>query len=74
MILSDKPFAVQAGLLEEAAKATEGFSGRGLAKLMASVQAAGYATRDATLTPEIFRNVVKNKVKQHHAKLALDTQ
>lgn len=44
---------VQAKLVAEAAQRTEGFSGRELAKLMASVQAAAYGTPNATLTEEV---------------------
>jgi len=62
----------QAALIRRAAQQTEGFSGRELAKLMAAVQAAAYATRDATLTPDIFSRVVSSKVRQHAAKVALD--
>lgn len=39
--------------------------GRELAKFMASVQAAVYGTRDATLTPELFSQVLKFKVGEH---------
>lgn len=56
---------LQVTLLREAADQTQGFSGRELAKLMASVQSAAYATPNATLTPEIFRSVVQSKLKQH---------
>lgn len=37
----------------EAARRTEGFSGRELAKLMASVQAAAYGTPNAKLSEEV---------------------
>lgn len=62
---------LQATLLREAAQLTEGFSGRELAKLMASVQSAAYATPTATLTPELFRGVVQTKLEQHEMRLAL---
>lgn len=39
--------------------------GRELAKFMASVQAAVYGTRDATLTPELFMQVLKFKIQEH---------
>ncbi len=42
-------------LLQEAAAKMEGFSGREIAKFMASVQAAVYGSAAAVLTPEIFK-------------------
>jgi hypothetical protein len=45
--------------IEAAAQATEGFSGRELAKMVASIQTAVYGTSQAVLTPEIFHNVVQ---------------
>lgn len=51
--------AVDAGvsqaLLDDAARQMEGFSGREIAKFMASVQAAVYGSAQAVLTPEIFK-------------------
>lgn len=44
---------VQGKLVAEAARQTAGFSGRELAKLMASVQAAAYGTPNAKLTEEV---------------------
>ncbi|KAK9814443.1 hypothetical protein WJX72_006002 [[Myrmecia] bisecta] len=52
-------------LIQEAAEATEGFSGRELAKMVASMQAAVYGSRDAVFTPEIMRSVVQVKVREH---------
>jgi ATPase family AAA domain-containing protein 3A/B len=46
---------VDESLLDEAARAMEGFSGREIAKFMASVQAGVYGSAQATLTPELFR-------------------
>lgn len=40
--------------------------GRELAKFMASVQAAVYGTRDATLTGDLFKTILQFKVKEHH--------
>lgn len=42
-------------LLQSAAARMEGFSGREIAKLMASVQAAVYGSATTVLTPEIFK-------------------
>jgi hypothetical protein len=39
----------------------QGFSGRELAKLIASVQAAVYGSHEAVLTPEMFLGVVDVK-------------
>jgi ATPase family AAA domain-containing protein 3A/B len=52
-------------LLWKAAKKTDGFSGRELAKFMASVQAAVYGSHEAELTPAIFENVLKLKLTEH---------
>ncbi|GIL58833.1 hypothetical protein Vafri_13806 [Volvox africanus] len=52
-------------LLAEAAKATEGFSGRELAKLLAAVQAAVYGAPQPVLTSEIWRTVLQRKLHEH---------
>ncbi|KAG2318263.1 hypothetical protein Bca52824_021385 [Brassica carinata] len=52
-------------LLKEAAAKTEGFSGREIAKLMASVQAAVYGSEDCVLDSVLFREVVDYKVAEH---------
>ena len=46
-------WGVQGKLVAEAARQTEGFSGRELAKLTASVQAAAYGTPNAKLSEEV---------------------
>lgn len=46
---------VDDALLSSAAAAMEGFSGREIAKFMASVQAAVYGSPQPVLTPEIFK-------------------
>ncbi|KAG2701156.1 hypothetical protein I3760_06G031200 [Carya illinoinensis] len=60
--------------LREAAAKTEGFSGREIAKLMASVQAAVYGSENCVLDPSLFREVVDYKVAEHQqrSKLAAD--
>ncbi|KAL3651215.1 hypothetical protein CASFOL_004217 [Castilleja foliolosa] len=60
-------------IIKEAAAKTEGFSGREIAKLMASVQAAVYGSEDCALDPSLFREVVDYKVAEHEQrkKLAL---
>ncbi|KAM7273187.1 hypothetical protein ACFE04_027851 [Oxalis oulophora] len=52
-------------IIKEAAAKTEGFSGREIAKLMASVQAAVYGSKNCSLDPELFREVVDYKVAEH---------
>ncbi|XP_052198609.1 uncharacterized protein LOC127805842 [Diospyros lotus] len=52
-------------LLREAAAKTEGFSGREIAKLMASVQAAVYGSKNCVLDPTLFCEVIDYKVAEH---------
>ncbi|KAE8794187.1 ATPase family AAA domain-containing protein 3C-like [Hordeum vulgare] len=52
-------------LIREAAAKTDGFSGREIAKLMASVQAAVYGSTECELTPGLFREVVDYKAAEH---------
>jgi len=63
-------------LLREAAAKTDGFSGREIAKLMASVQAAVYGSKECELNPDLFREVVDYKVAEHQQrrKLAADAE
>ncbi|VVA96285.1 unnamed protein product [Arabis nemorensis] len=58
-------------LLKEAAGKTEGFSGREIAKLMASVQAAVYGSEDCVLDSTLFREVVEYKVAEHQQRRKL---
>ncbi|CAN7003301.1 unnamed protein product [Brassica rapa subsp. trilocularis] len=58
-------------LLEEAAAKTDGFSGREIAKLMASVQAAVYGSEDCVLDSVLFREVVDYKVAEHQQRRKL---
>ncbi|XP_051136818.1 uncharacterized protein LOC127255359 isoform X1 [Andrographis paniculata] len=58
-------------ILKEAAAKTEGFSGREIAKLMASVQAAVYGSEDCVLDPNLFREVVDYKVAEHQQRKKL---
>ncbi|KAF0934703.1 hypothetical protein E2562_026448 [Oryza meyeriana var. granulata] len=58
-------------LIREAAAKTEGFSGREIAKLMASVQAAVYGSKECVLTPGLFREVVDYKVAEHQQRRRL---
>lgn len=54
-----------------AAAATEGFSGRELAKLVAAAQAAAYGSPSATLTRAKWEEVVAEKVAEHAARRAM---
>ncbi|CAM8985046.1 unnamed protein product [Rhodiola kirilowii] len=58
-------------ILKEAAAKTEGFSGREIAKLMASVQAACYGSDDCVLDANLFREVVDYKVAEHQQRQKL---
>ncbi|KAL2553067.1 AAA-type ATPase family protein [Forsythia ovata] len=58
-------------VLREAAQKTEGFSGREIAKLMASVQAAVYGRPDCVLDSNLFMEIVDYKVQEHHQRLKL---
>ncbi|GMH28182.1 hypothetical protein Nepgr_030025 [Nepenthes gracilis] len=58
-------------ILREAAAKTEGFSGREIAKLVASVQAAVYGSENCILDPQLFREVVDYKVAEHQQRRKL---
>lgn len=58
-------------ILREAAAKTDGFSGREIAKLMASVQAAVYGSENCVLDPQLFREVVDYKVAEHQQRRQL---
>ncbi|KAF8379010.1 hypothetical protein HHK36_028437 [Tetracentron sinense] len=58
-------------VIREAAAKTEGFSGREIAKLMASVQAAVYGSKDCVLDVNLFREVVDYKVAEHQQRRKL---
>ncbi|CAM8898376.1 unnamed protein product [Rhodiola kirilowii] len=58
-------------VLKEAAAKTEGFSGREIAKLMASVQAACYGSENCVLDANLFREVVDYKVAEHQQRQKL---
>ncbi|KAJ1280641.1 hypothetical protein BS78_04G248200 [Paspalum vaginatum] len=61
-------------LLREAARKINGFSGREIAKLVASVQAAVYGRPDCTLDPQLFSEVVDYKVTEHHQRIKLASE
>jgi ATPase family AAA domain-containing protein 3A/B len=56
------------GLLKEAARKTDRFSGREISKLMLSVLNAVYGTADVTVSVELFRTVLGQKVSEHQQK------
>ena len=58
-------------LFREVAAKTEGFSGREIAKLMASVQAAVYGSENCILDAQLFREVVDYKVAEHQQRRKL---
>ncbi|CAL5369223.1 unnamed protein product [Camellia sinensis] len=61
-------------MIQEAAKKTEGFSGREIAKLMASVQAAVYGRPDCILDSELFKEIVDYKVAEHQQRIKLASE
>ncbi|KAH7658753.1 ATPase family AAA domain-containing protein 3A/B protein [Dioscorea alata] len=61
-------------VIHEAARKTEGFSGREIAKLVASIQAAVYGQHDCILDAALFMEMVDYKVKEHHQRVQLATQ
>ncbi|KAJ0962873.1 hypothetical protein J5N97_027995 [Dioscorea zingiberensis] len=61
-------------VIREAARKTEGFSGREIAKLVASIQAAVYGQSDCVLDAPLFMEMVDYKVKEHHQRLKLATK
>lgn len=58
-------------VIKEAAVRTEGFSGREIAKLLASVQAAVYGSKNCVLDSTLFREVVDYKVAEHYQRKKL---
>ncbi|KAJ4789421.1 ATPase family AAA domain-containing protein 3 [Rhynchospora pubera] len=58
-------------LIRVAAQKTEGFSGREIAKLMASVRAAVYARPDCILDADLFMQIVDYKIDEHKKRIQL---
>ncbi|CAO2830466.1 unnamed protein product [Amaranthus hypochondriacus] len=61
-------------VIREAASKTEGFSGREIAKLIASVQAAVYGRPDCVLDSQLFREIVDYKVSEHHQRKMMSAE
>ncbi|GFZ18683.1 AAA-type ATPase family protein [Actinidia rufa] len=61
-------------VIREAAQMIEGFSGREIAKLMASVQAAVYGRLDCVLDSELFKAIVDYKVVEHQQQIKLASE
>ncbi|XP_031502177.1 uncharacterized protein LOC116265597 isoform X1 [Nymphaea colorata] len=61
-------------VIREAAIKTDGFSGREIAKLMASVQAAVYGSKECELDATLFREVVDYKVAEHQQRKTLASE
>ncbi|KAJ7215201.1 hypothetical protein O6H91_Y473300 [Diphasiastrum complanatum] len=59
-------------VIKEAARKTEGFSGREIAKLMASVQGAVYGSKESVLHADLFREVVDYKAAEHQQRKKLE--
>ena len=58
-------------VFQEAAKKMDGFSGREIAKLVASIQAAVYGSPDCVLDSQLFKEIVNYKVAEHHQRIKL---
>lgn len=58
-------------LIEMATKC-EGFSAREIAKTMAAVQSAAYGTPDATLSSDLFRQVVERRISDHANRVRME--
>ncbi|KAF3332787.1 ATPase family AAA domain-containing protein 3-like protein [Carex littledalei] len=58
-------------LIRVAAEKTEGFSGREIAKLMASVRAAVYGRPDCVLDAGLFMQIVDYKIDEHKKRIQL---
>ena len=54
--------------LDAVATATEGFSGREISKLMASVQAAAHGSTDGACTKQMLQEVTQTKIAEHKTK------
>lgn len=61
-------------IFREAAQKCDGFSGREIAKLMASVQASVYGRHDCVLDAHLFQEIVEYKVAEHHQRIKLATE
>ncbi|KAF5194133.1 Atpase family aaa domain-containing protein [Thalictrum thalictroides] len=60
--------------IREAARKTEGFSGREIAKLIASVQASVYGQSDCVLDSQLFMEIVDFKVQEHNKRKEIATE
>lgn len=58
-------------VIRVAAEKTEGFSGREIAKLMASVQAAVYGQPDCILDADLFMQILNYKIDEHKKRIEL---
>ena len=58
-------------VLREAARKMEGFSGREVAKFMASVRGAVYGSAESVLDAKLFMDVVDYKVAEHQQRQKL---
>ncbi|KAG0463878.1 hypothetical protein HPP92_019498 [Vanilla planifolia] len=57
--------------IREAAKLTHGFSGREIAKLVASIRAAVYGNPNCVLDSSLFKEIVNFKVEEHYKRIKL---
>ncbi|KAH7296222.1 hypothetical protein KP509_26G014200 [Ceratopteris richardii] len=61
-------------VITEAARKMEGFSGREIAKTMASVQGAVYGSKNSVLDADLFREVIDYKVAEHQQRRKIATE
>ncbi|CAM0944927.1 unnamed protein product [Alopecurus aequalis] len=78
-LLNKQPHKIQVrdvtdDVLRDAARKIDGFSGREIAKLLASVQAAVYGSPDCILNPQLFSEVVEYKIAEHHQRMKLASE
>lgn len=60
-------------MLLDVARKAEGFSGRGISKMLLNLQGAVYAEPDCRLTPKVLQQVVKQELARHRARSSIDT-
>mmetsp|Transcript_6466 Transcript_6466/g.22757 ORF Transcript_6466/g.22757 Transcript_6466/m.22757 type:complete len:108 (+) Transcript_6466:2-325(+) len=58
-------------VIANAATETEGFSGREIAKMLVSLQSAGYGSKEGKVTRRMLEEIVKEKVEEHHARILM---
>lgn len=60
--------SVDDAVFEEAAELCDGFSAREISKLITTVQALAYGSKEQVITANFFKSVVRAKVEEHRFK------